>query len=208
MKTSFSLFAIFFVTAICGFFALPAQADEARQPSDYFMEQWLAGTVGGLLTGPAMERLTVFLYCGPEEENPSPEKALCQGVGTIFFRYAFYVVGIPVGVSTAILLDGLVHGINGSIGATINMSLAGALSGVLVALLLDRMAELFIERTGFDFLLPWIQPINTLITVFWPPMLSSLMATLAFESGAKFKDEKLSAKMHWNWTAPVFQIRF
>jgi hypothetical protein len=201
----FCVVAVFFVATLCGFGGSTAYSKEANRPSDYFMEQWLAGTVGGLMTGPAMERLTIYLYCGPEEENPSPEKALCQGVGTIYFRYAFYMIGIPIGVSTAVLLDGLVHDIDGSIGATINMSLAGALSGVLVSLLLERMAELFFEKTGLESLRPWILPVNTLITVFWPPMLSSLMATLAFQSGARMKPRE---KLQLNWTVPLFQVRF
>jgi hypothetical protein len=192
-----------------GYCPLTALAQEvARTPSDYFVEQWLAGTVGGLITGPAMERLTIFIYCGPEEENPSTEKALCQGFGTIVFRTIFYVVGIPLGVSTAVILDGWVHGINGSIGATISMSITGAISWVLWATVLNWGIDQLAERPGYEFLIPWVEPVKTLITIFWPTMMTSLMATLAFESGATFKKQKTAESLQLHWTMPVFSIRF
>ncbi len=184
-------------------------AEPTRNPSDYFVEQWMIGTVGGLLTGPVMEHLTLSIYCGPEEENPTPEKAICQGLGTLFFRTVFYVVGIPIGVSAGVILDGWVHGLNGSISATVIMSIFGSTSWMLWALVLNLGADYIGQQPQFESLKPWVDPFKTLVTIFWPTVMTSLMATLTYESSATAKPASSAEnRPQLGWTVSVLHFRF
>ncbi|MBI3460008.1 hypothetical protein HY009_03660 [Candidatus Acetothermia bacterium] len=181
-------------------------------PNDYFLEQWLVGTIGGFITGPVMERVAVLAYCGPEEERPSEEKVICQGYGTLLFRIIFYTIGIPIGVSSGIILDGWVHKIDGNVGAAITMSIAGGASWMVWAFVLNIGTDYLVQQPGFEDLKPWAEPFKALVTVFWPTIMTSFMATLAYQSGAKFQDEKAPKRQDprppSDWFLPIVRFSF
>ena len=187
-------------------------AETPLSPSDYFLEQWLVGTIGGFITGPVMERVAVLAYCGPEEEKPSEEKVICQGYGTLLFRVIFYTIGIPIGVSTGIILDGWMRKIDGNAGAAITMSIAGGASWMVWAFVLNIGTDYLVQQPGLEYLKPWAEPFKALVTVFWPTIMTSFMATLAYQSGAKFQDEKAPKRQNprplFNGYLPMIKFSF
>jgi hypothetical protein len=207
-----SLIAAGLLSAIVALTAMPSAAQEReRTPSDYFVEQWLMGTLGGFITGPIMERVAILIYCGPEDERPSEEKVICQGFGTLIFRTIFYVVGIPVGVSAGVLLDGWIHGIAGNVWAAITVSALNSVSWMTWAFVLNQGADYLAQQPGLEPLQPWVEPFKALVTVFWPTMMTSFMTTAAYHIGAKFKDERAAATARasrWSlrWSVPLFRL--
>jgi hypothetical protein len=60
------------------------------RPSEFFMEEFTFGLLGGFLGGPTVELVYVTTFC---REAPNPE--LCQGLGFAAMQVVIYTITLP-----------------------------------------------------------------------------------------------------------------
>lgn len=105
-----------------------AQNEPTQSPQSFFLEEFLGGTLGALITGPVLTYLLVNSACSG---STNPE--LCRGVANVQIRPLVFAIAIPPGAILGIWAMGRIDGVEGNVTATAMGSLAGGLGGLLEA---------------------------------------------------------------------------
>jgi hypothetical protein len=175
------------------------------RPSEFFMEEFTFGLLGGFLGGPTVELVYVTTFC---REAPNPE--LCQGLGFAAMQVVIYTITLPLGASAGIIAAGIWRGVldtpldciltNYCI-FTYLFAMVGSWTGWLNAAGIVKVSEFLMENFGWD-LRDEIKDIYTVTRVFLPILYAAFFGTVAFNSlvTTSFQIPQVQA--------PLFTVRF
>ncbi len=170
-------------------------------PSDFFMEEFTFGLLGGFIGGPTIELIYVTTLC---REAPNPQ--LCHGLGFAAMQIGIYTITLPVGASAGIILAGAWRGIGSDLFdwlSTYLFTLVGSWTGWLNAAGIVKVSEFLMENFGWDLN---ITAIYTITRVSMPILWASLFGTVGFNSVAQPRSgPSVSAPA---WKLPLFTVRF
>ncbi|MCX8102952.1 MAG: hypothetical protein N3E42_00705 [Candidatus Bipolaricaulota bacterium] len=175
--------------------------------SDFFMEEFTFGLLGGFIGGPTLELIYVTTLC---REAPNPD--LCQGFGFAAMQVVIYTVTLPAGASAGIILAGLWRGIPSDPldwVLTYLFATAGSLTGWLNAAGVIKVSEFLMETFGWD-LSASLADIYTITRVFLPILYAAFFGTLQFnlltQPAPAPPAAALSSPAAWEF--PIFTMRF
>lgn len=194
------------ITACVGLAILWGSGEALGQPkpSDFFMEQFVFGLLGGFVGGPIVELIYVTTFC---REAPSPElSAFCQDLGLAAMQITVYTLTLPVGASAGIIADGFWRGFSSDpldwffiyIYATV-----GSCTGWLNAVVIVKISELLMEN--FDWNLN-ITAIYTMTRVSLPILYAAFLGTVGFNWVVHPSSEASASAPAWR--LPLFTVRF
>ncbi|MCS7197592.1 MAG: hypothetical protein NZ930_02750 [Candidatus Bipolaricaulota bacterium] len=169
-----------------GLVALWSPAYGQPKSSDFFMEQFVFGLLGGFLGGPTVELMYVTTLC---REAPDPN--LCHGLGFAAMQIVVYTLTLPLGASVGIIADGFWRGV---VSDPLDWffiylyAMVGSWSGWLHAAGMVKVSELLVDTFGWDLN---ITAIYTVTRVSLPILYAALFGTLGF-----------------HWQLPLFSARF
>jgi hypothetical protein len=169
------------------------------RPSEFFMEEFTFGLLGGFLGGPTVELVYVTTFC---REAPNPE--LCQGLGFAAMQVVIYTITLPAGASFGIIAAAWWRGLTSDPGDwifTYFFTMAGSWTGWLNAAGIVKVSEFLMENFGWD-LRDEIKDIYTVTRVFLPILYAAFFGTVAFNSlvTTSFQIPQVQA--------PLFTVRF
>ncbi len=171
------------------------------QPSDFFMEQFVFGLLGGFVGGPTVELIYVTTLC---REAPNPE--LCHGLGFAAMQIAVYTITLPAGASAGIILAGAWRGIRSDLLdwlSTYVFAMVGSWTGWLNAVGIVKVSELLMENLGWDLN---VTAIYTVTRVSLPILYAALFGTVGFNSVAQPSLKPSMSAL--TWRLPLFTVRF
>jgi len=171
------------------------------RPSDFFMEEFTFGLLGGFIGGPTVELVYVTTLC---REAPNPE--LCQGLGFAAVQFAIYTITLPLGATIGIIAAGMWRGVTSDPIdwiLTYLFAMAGSWVGWLNAAGIVKVSEFLMENFGWD-LRDQIKDIYTITRVFLPILYAAFFGTVMFNSVVppSFQIPEVA------WQAPLFTVRF
>jgi hypothetical protein len=175
------------------------------RPSEFFMEEFTFGLLGGFLGGPTVELVYVTTFC---REAPNPE--LCQGLGFAAMQVVIYTITLPLGASAGIIAAGIWRGVLDTpldcilthyCIFTYLFAMVGSWTGWLNAAGIVKVSEFLMENFGWD-LRDEIKDIYTVTRVFLPILYAAFFGTVAFNSlvTTSFQIPQVQA--------PLFTVRF
>lgn len=174
------------------------------QPSDFFMEEFTFGLLGGFIGGPTIELIYVTTLCR-EALDPELSK-LCHGLGFAAMQVAVYTITLPVGASAGIIFAGAWRGIKSDLLdwlSTYVFAMVGSWTGWLNAVGIVKISELLMENLGWSLN---VTAIYTMTRVSLPILYAALFGTVGFNSVAQPSlRPSMSAR---TWRLPLFTIRF
>jgi len=178
----------------------PSSAPPAS-PQAFFLDEFLGGTVGALLTGPAATSLYVSFTC-----RDAADPDICRELFNTLIRPLIFAVGVPIGATLGIWTLGLINGVEGNlVGATIG-SVLGGWGGILEASVVfygingffNQAAESlahsdapeYLKRSLpalIELLRPSEKTIKELAFAILPTMTAAAFGTMGFNSGARLR---------------------
>ncbi len=176
------------------------------QPSDFFMEEFTFGLLGGFLGGPTVELVYVTTLC-----REAPNSELCQGLGFAAMQFVIYTITLPVGTSAGIIAAGVWRGVLRSpidcilthyCIFTYLWAMVGSWTGWLNAAGIVKVSEFLMENFGWD--LRDKTKIYTITRIFLPILYAAFFGTVAFNSVVP---PSLQIPKQ-GWQAPLFTVRF
>ncbi len=192
------------IVACIGLGILWSSGEALGQPkaSDFFIEQFVFGLLGGFIGGPTVELIYVTTLC---REAPNPE--LCHGLGLAAMQIVVYTLTLPLGASVGIIADGFWRGVASDpldwffiyIYATV-----GSWIGWLNAVGIVKVSELLMEN--FDWNLD-ITTIYTITRVSLPILYAAFLGTLGFNWAAQPTSGPSTMSVP-AWQLPLFSVRF
>jgi hypothetical protein len=175
------------------------------QPSDFFMEEFTFGLLGGLVGGPTLELVYVSTLCR-EASNP----ALCQELGIAAMQVVVYLITLPAGVSAGVIIAGSWRGVENTLTGymlTYAYATVGSLTGWLNAAGIIQALDFLMLTLGWD-LSEYISDIYTFTRVALPILYASFLGTIGFNTNARMRQESSSRVATPSWQAPLFTVRF
>ncbi|MCL6643099.1 MAG: hypothetical protein K6T71_07250 [Candidatus Bipolaricaulota bacterium] len=177
------------------------------QPSDFFMEEFTFGLLGGFIGGPTVELVYVTAFC-----REAPNSELCQGLGLAAVQFAIYTITLPLGASIGIIAAGVWRGVLRSpidcllthyCISTYLFAMVGSWTGWLNAAGIVKVSEFLMDNFGWD-LRDEIKDIYTITRVFLPILYAAFFGTVAFNSvvppSVQIPEQ--------GWRLPLFTVRF
>ncbi|MCS6937045.1 MAG: hypothetical protein NZ610_03695 [Candidatus Bipolaricaulota bacterium] len=176
---------------------------QGEPPASYFWEEFTYGLLGGFVGGPVFEWFYVGLLCS---ENPDP--ALCTGLGIFALRSAIYLITLPGAASVGIVAAGWLRGVGITprrVLFTYGFAAVGSLTGFAWAAGIVKTMEFFIESLGWEFLIPWTEPVFYLARLSFPIFLAALLGTVGFNADAEARPP---TALPLSFSVPIFELRF
>jgi hypothetical protein len=177
------------------------------QPSDFFMEEFTFGLLGGFLGGPTVELVYVTTLC-----REAPNSELCQGLGFAAMQVVVYTITLPLGASAGIIAAGIWRGVldtpldciltNYCI-LTYLSAMVGSWAGWLNAAGIVKVSEFLMDNFGWD-LHDEIKDIYTFTRVALPILYAAFFGTVTFNSVVPSNLQIPEGA----WQAPLFTVRF
>lgn len=183
--------------------AAPASTNQTPQTAQaFFLEEFLGGTLGALLTGPAATTLYVGFTC-----HGAADPDICRGLFNFLTRPLIFAVGVPIGATLGIWTLGLVNGVEGNlVGAAIG-SMLGGWGGILEAFVVFNLTNWLFSsqaaeslassdapeylKRGLPALIKILRPsartIRELAFAILPTMTAAFFGTMGFNSGARLR---------------------
>ncbi len=177
------------------------------RPSDFFMEEFTFGLLGGFLGGPTVELVYVTTFC-----REAPDPGLCQGLGFAAMQFLVYTITLPLGASAGIISAGIWRGVLRSpidclvthyCVVTYLFAMVGSWTGWLNAAGIIKVSEFLMENFGWD-LRDEIKDIYTVTRVFLPILYAAFFGTVMFNSVVPPSLQIPEVA----WQAPLFTVRF
>ena len=169
---------------LCVVFSLlwaPAVSAQPQHPSEFFMEEFTFGLLGGLVGGPTVELIYVSTLC---REVSTPElQELCQGLGFMVMQLAVYGITLPFGTSFGIIVAGSWRGIVSTPPDwvfTYIFAMAGSLTGWLNAAGVLQVMDFLITKFGWELSKKDKDIIYTITRVVLPILYASFLGTMEF----------------------------
>ncbi len=175
------------------------------QPSDFFMEEFTFGLLGGLVGGPTLELVYVSTLCR-EASNP----ALCQELGIAAMQVVVYLITLPAGVSAGVIIAGSWRGVENTLTGymlTYAYATVGSLTGWLNAAGIIQALDFLMLTLGWD-LSEYISDIYTFTRVALPILYASFLGTIGFNTNARMRQASSSLVAAPSWRLPLFTVRF
>ncbi len=173
------------------------------QPSDFFIEQFVFGLLGGFVGGPTIELIYVTTLC--REASDPKLSELCHGLGFAVMQVAVYTLTLPLGASAGIIVDGFWRGVTSDPldwFFTYVYAMVGSWSGWLHAAGIVKVSELLVEHFGWNLN---ITNIYTITRVSLPILYAALSGTLGFNWVARPSGSHMSRPA---WRLSLFSVRF
>lgn len=170
-----------------------------NQPSDFFMEEFTFGLLGGLVGGPTLELIYVSTLC---REAPNP--ALCQELGIATMQLVVYLITLPAGVSAGVIIAGWWRGVENSLMGyllTYTFAAVGSVTGWLNAAGIIQVMDFLMVTLGWD-LSDYVADIYTFTRVALPILYASFLGTVGFNTNARMHQTSS------DWKIPLFAVRF
>lgn len=175
-------------------------------PSEFFMEEFTFGLLGGLVGGPTLELIYVSTLC---REAPNP--ALCQELGIVAMQLVVYTITLPAGASAGIIIAGSWRGVENSLMGyllTYTFATVGSLTGWLNAAGIIQVMDFLMLTLGWD-LSDYISDIYTFTRVALPILYASFLGTVGFNTNARLRQSPAPlASSALSWRLPLFTVHF
>ncbi|MCS6903385.1 MAG: hypothetical protein NZO41_03810 [Candidatus Bipolaricaulota bacterium] len=179
-------------------------AQPPGEPSvSYFWEEFTYGLLGGFVGGPVFEWFYVGLLC-----SGNPDPALCEGLGLFALRTTIYLITLPGAASVGIVVAGWLRGLEFSprkVLFTYSFAAVGSLTGFAWAAGIIKTMEFFIEGLGWEFLIPWTEPVFYLTRLSFPIFLAALLGAVGFNTDT---DARSPTALPVSFSVPILEIRF
>lgn len=192
-----------------GFYLAWAPSAQSQQPSEFFMEEFTFGLLGGLGGGPTLELIYVSTLCREVSEQDAELQELCQGLGLLVVQIVVYGITLPVGTSVGIIIAGSWRGIVSTPPDwlfTYIFATVGSLTGWLNAAGILQIIDFLMLNLGWD-LSEYVESIYTFTRVALPILYAAFLGTLEFNIRIQARSlaPQLAAP---TWRVPLFTWRF
>ncbi len=188
--------------------APPASA-QSQQPSEFFMEEFTFGLLGGLVGGPTLELIYVSTLCREVSAQDTKVQELCQGLGFLVMQVVVYGITLPLGTSAGIIIAGSWRGIVSTPPDwifTYIFAMMGSLTGWLNAVGILKVMDFFMLNLGWD-LSKHVESIYVFTRVTLPILYASLLGTLEFN--IRIQSQSVAHPVAASsWMVPLFTWRF
>jgi hypothetical protein len=190
-----------------GFVLLGASEIQAQSnPSDFFIEEFTFGLLGGLVGGPTLELIYVSTLC-----HGAPDLELCQDLGIVTMQIVVYTVTLPLGASAGIIIAGSWRGVESSLFGwflTYTFATLGSLTGWLNAAGIVEVMDFLMLNLGWD-LSKDISDIYTFTRLTLPILYASFLGTVGFNANAAMRQSpSFFSPAELSWSLPIFSLRF
>lgn len=191
----------------------PIVSAQSQHPSEFFMEEFTFGLLGGLVGGPTVELVYVSTLCrevsAQDEEMQKRLQELCQGLGFLVMQIVVYGVTLPLGTSFGIILAGSLRGIASTPADwifTYIFAMMGSWTGWLNAAGILKVMDFLMLNLGWD-LSGYVESIYTFTRVALPILYAAFLGTMEFNiriQPQSFVPQRAAA----SWRVPLFLWRF
>jgi len=187
----------------------PEVRAQSQQPSDFFMEEFTFGLLGGLVGGPTVELIYVSTLCREVSAQDTELQELCQGLGFLVMQIVVYGITLPIGTSFGIIVAGSLRGIVSTPPDwifTYIFAVTGSLTGWLSAAGILKVMDFLMLNLGWD-LSEYVESIYTFTRVALPILYASFLGTMEFN--IRIQPQSVAPqRAASSWRVPLFTWRF
>lgn len=188
----------------------PTVSAQPQRPSEFFIEEFTFGLLGGLVGGPTVELLYVGTLCREVSTEDKELQELCQGLGFMVMQIAVYGITLPIGTSFGIIVAGSLRGIVSTPPDwifTYIFAMAGSLTGWLNAAGVLQVMDFLIAELGWNLSKKDKDIIYTVTRIVLPILYASFLGTMEFN--IRIQPQSLVPQLAASsWRVPLFMWRF
>lgn len=203
-----SLVGIVLCAVFCFVWA-PMVSAQSQQPSDFFMEEFTFGLLGGLMGGPTVELIYVSTLCREVSAQDTELQELCQGLGFVVMQVVVYGITLPLGTSFGIIIAGSLRGIVSTPPDwifTYIFAMAGSWTGWLNAAGILKVMDFLMLNLGWD-LSEYVESIYTFTRVALPILYAAFLGTMEFN--IRIQPQSVVPQVEAaSWRVSLFTWRF
>lgn len=203
-----SLVGIVLCAVFCFVWA-PMVSAQSQQPSDFFMEEFTFGLLGGLMGGPTVELIYVSTLCREVSAQDTELQELCQGLGFVVMQVIVYGITLPLGTSFGIIIAGSLRGIVSTPPDwifTYIFAMAGSWTGWLNAAGILKVMDFLMLNLGWD-LSEYVESIYTFTRVALPILYAAFLGTMEFN--IRIQPQSVVPQVEAaSWRVSLFTWRF
>lgn len=199
-----SLIGVVLCAGFCFAWA-PMTSAQSQHPSEFFMEEFTFGLLGGLVGGPTVELVYVSTLCREVSTQDTRLQELCQGLGFLVMQIVVYGITLPLGTSFGIIVASSLRGIGSTPPDwifTYIFAMVGSWTGWINAVGISHVIELGWQLSKKD-----KDIIYTVTRIVLPILYASFLGTMEFNIRIQSRNfaPQLAAA---SWRVPLFAWRF